>query len=160
MPYIFPQDTATRQLGQWGPWGGGPPAHYPQPAVRQAAMVRRPMSYPGRVSWQAFPQVFRNAAARAARMAPKRAMYSKPRMAGDYINQRFVIPTNSLGEPMVPPAAMGGSFVESEWRQPPYRNLGQGFLDQETIPGVPNKYALGGLLALLVLTGARKRRRR
>lgn len=131
MPYILPQDTAERRLGlgQWRPPAG---------------------------AWL-FPRQQRTAA-RAPVMASARRMPPRRRyLYGDYTNQKFVIPTNSLGQAARLPH-MAGAFVDSTWQQPPYRQtMGQSFLDEQTIPGIPNKYALIGLGALLLLGGKRGR---
>lgn len=130
MPYILPQDTATRQLGAL------PAAAWIYPTQRRTA-ARRPVM------------------ASSRRMPPQRRY-----LYGDYTNQRFVIPTNSLGQPIIPHTAaphMAGAFVDATWQQPPYRQtMGQSFLDEETI-GVKNKYLLGGGLLALLLLGRGKR---
>jgi hypothetical protein len=79
-----------------------------------------------------------------------------PRLAGTYINSRFVIPTNSLSP------RLSGAVVNEVYTRPPYRSLqglGQSWFDEEMIPGVKNLYlALGGGALLLLMMGGGRRR--
>jgi len=83
-----------------------------------------------------------------------------PRIAlrGAYRNQRFVLPTNSLsGNYRNERVVLGGGVVPEIMTRPPFRSLA-GWFDESTA-GIPNKFLAigGGLLAVMMLTGRRRR---
>jgi hypothetical protein len=83
------------------------------------------------------------------------------RIAGDFISQKFPLPTSSL-----PNSTLSGGYVNEEWTTPPYRSrgLGQGFFEDPVgwasrNPVMAGAIALAGVLLVSNLGGARRRRR-
>lgn len=92
-----------------------------------------------------------------------RTLGLSPRIAlrGAYLNQRFVLPTNSLGgDYRSERVVLGGGVVREIYTRPPFRSTMGSWFDEEMIGGVPNKYLAlgGGLVAVMLLTGGRRRR--